>query len=47
VTVKDFSFCTWTLHGRRAVCIGSRSGWTASSLKKKCLDAVYDRPPTL
>ena len=40
----DFSFSIWTLRGRRPGCIGSRSRWTASSLKKKCLDAVHDRP---
>jgi len=33
--------------GRRQGCICPRSGWMASSLKKKCLDAVHDRPPTL
>jgi len=43
----DFSFSAWTLCGRHPGCIGSKSGWTAPSLKKKCLDAVHDRSPTL
>ena len=46
----DFSFSTWTLRGRRPVqgaLVQEVAGRQLLLLKKKCLDAVHDRPPTL